>query len=194
GIRHLVVDALEHRRHLDRHRARHDHQVRVARRCPGHHAETLDVEARREGRHHLDGAAGEPERHGPYRRLARPVEEPVGDGRQRAAAGKVVNPLGDLLEQGRVLVPRLRAALVVLLPLLKIFKGFPDGDGNLGHGRLYFHSSMPSRYAYAHASPRMATKPSIAARPCPPSARIVSAHGKRKTASVSKTRKMSATR
>src|SRR6185503_14149429 len=39
--------------------------------------EPVDVVARGHGRHHLDGAAGQPERHGPQGGLARPVVELV---------------------------------------------------------------------------------------------------------------------
>src|SRR6185295_18436054 len=110
---------------------------------PGHHAEALDVEARREGRHHLDGAAREPEGDGPHRRLARPVEERVGHRGQCEAAGEVLDPLREALEQGRVLVA-FRTLLVELLPLLEILELGPDGRWDLRRRRFYFHASIPS--------------------------------------------------
>src|SRR5215475_287244 len=131
-IGHLLVDPLEHGRHLDGDGAGDDHEIGVARRG--------------EGGHHLDGAAGEAEGDGPHRGLARPVEEGVGDGGDDEAAGKVVDPLFHALEEPGVLVT-LRTLLVELLPLLEILELGPDGGGNLRSRRLYFHSKMPSRSA-----------------------------------------------
>ena len=76
GVRHLLVQQLHGRRHLLRHRAGHDHHVRLARRRPRHDAEAVEVVARHERRDHLDGAAGEAERHRPERRLARNARAP----------------------------------------------------------------------------------------------------------------------
>ena len=63
GLHHLVVDLAQHRRHLLADTTRHDHQVGLARRCPERlHAEARQVVVRGAGRHHLDRAAGQPER------------------------------------------------------------------------------------------------------------------------------------
>ena len=75
GIGHLVVEPAHAAGHLEVDRAGHDHQVGLPRRGPeGAGAEAVDVEARGAGRHHLDGAAGQAERHRPHARLARPVD------------------------------------------------------------------------------------------------------------------------
>ena len=82
GLGHLVVDAAQHRRHLPRHAPGDDHQVGLARRGAEHlGAEPRDVVARATHRHHLDGAARQPEGDGPDRRPLRPVDDPL-DGRQ----------------------------------------------------------------------------------------------------------------
>src|SRR5712691_2236269 len=193
GIGHLLVDALEHGRHFDGHRARDDHEVGMARRSERHHAEPLHVEARGEGRHHLDGAAGQPEGHGPYRGLAGPVEERVGQGGDDEAAGEVEDPLLQAFEQRRVLVA-LGALLVVLLPFLEVLELRPDRRRNLWSGRLYFHSRIPSLYAYIQPSERMPRKSAMMPTAQRPSVRSVRSQGKRNTASASKTMKISATR
>ena len=62
GLEHLVVDAPDDRRHLDRDAARQDEQVGLARRgAEGLEAEARDVHARGDDRHHLDRAAGQAE-------------------------------------------------------------------------------------------------------------------------------------
>jgi hypothetical protein len=74
---HLVVDLAQRRGHLVAERARHDHQVRLARARAKDDAEAVEVVARGAGVHHLDGAAGEAEGHRPERAGARPVEHVV---------------------------------------------------------------------------------------------------------------------
>ena len=62
-LEHLLVDAPDHRRHLDRDPARQEDRVGLARRrARGLEAEAGDVEPRADVRHPLDRAAGEPER------------------------------------------------------------------------------------------------------------------------------------
>src|SRR6266540_2467046 len=193
GIGHLIVDALEHGRHLDVDRAGDDHEVRVARRGKGHHPEALDVETRGERHHHLDGAASEAERHGPDRGLPRPVEESVGHRGHDETTREIEDAVFDGLEERRVLVA-LGPRLVELLPLLEVLELGPDGGRNLRDRSFYFHSRMPSRSAYTQPRPRMPTKSAITPTPPIPSPRSTSAQGKRKTASASKTMKIRATR
>ena len=73
-------------------------------------------------------------------------EEAVGHRGNDEAAGKAVNAFGDRLEERRVLVA-LGPLLMELLPLLKVLDVPPDGRGNCGDRRFYFHSRMRSRYA-----------------------------------------------
>ena len=72
-LEHLVVDLAQRRGHLVRDAAGDDQQVGLARRGAERlHPEARDVVARRDDRHHLDRAAGEPERVGPHRLRLRP--------------------------------------------------------------------------------------------------------------------------
>ena len=73
GVGHLVVDLAQGGRHLVGQRAGDDHHVRLARRRAEDDAQAVLVVARRGQVHHLDGAARQPEGHGPQRRLPRPV-------------------------------------------------------------------------------------------------------------------------
>ena len=73
GLGHLVVDPPQDRRHLVRHRAGDDQQVRLARReADDLRAEAGDVVVRRRDRHELDAAAGGGERERPERVAAGP--------------------------------------------------------------------------------------------------------------------------
>src|SRR5688572_4709463 len=72
---HLVVHAPYDRAHLQSNCACDNDQVTLSRaRTKDACAEAVDVETSRAGRDHLNGATGEAERHGPKRRLARPVD------------------------------------------------------------------------------------------------------------------------
>src|ERR1022692_5289813 len=72
-IGHLVPDALQDRRHLERHGAGHDHEVRLARAGAEHfRAEARDIEAGGAGGDHLDGATGQPESQRPQCGFAGP--------------------------------------------------------------------------------------------------------------------------
>ena len=85
-LEHLVVDAADDRRHLDRDAAREDQHVGLARRrAEDLGAEARAVVARRDDRHHLDRAAGEAEGGGPERVRARPVERLLERRREHAA-------------------------------------------------------------------------------------------------------------
>ena len=84
-LEHLVVDAPDDRRHLDRDAAREDQQVGLARGgAEGLGAEARDVDARGDDRDHLDRAAGEAEVAREERVRARPVERLVERRRQHA--------------------------------------------------------------------------------------------------------------
>jgi hypothetical protein len=73
-VEHLVVDAADDRRHLDRDASRQDEQVRLARRGAERlEAEPGDVQTRADHRHHLDGAARQAERRREQRVAAGPV-------------------------------------------------------------------------------------------------------------------------
>ena len=72
-LEHLVVDLAQRRRHLVRDAPGDDQQVGLARRGAERlHPEARDVVARRDDRHHLDRAAGEPEGVRPHRLRLRP--------------------------------------------------------------------------------------------------------------------------
>src|ERR1700722_1611314 len=77
-IRHLVVDAFHHRRHLQSHGAGHNHQIALPRAGTKHfRPEASNIKPRRRRSDHLDRAAGQTKRHRPHCRLARPVENVV---------------------------------------------------------------------------------------------------------------------
>ena len=146
-IGHLVVDALEHRRHLDASRCRRRSSgpsaaARPTAPCPRRSTSKRDAN----GRHHLDRAAGEAERHRPHRRLARPVEEAVGDGRdartRRESCGCPRSPARRAPSACR----RSRdGAGGSVSHSCRSLTSFQSGTRNLGNGRLYFHSRIPSR-------------------------------------------------
>ncbi len=82
-IGHLVPQPADDRGHLLGDRARHDHQVRLPRRSPEDlRAEAGHVVPRIEDRHHLDGAAGQPELHRPEGGFTGPIENLVDRRRQ----------------------------------------------------------------------------------------------------------------
>src|SRR5690606_4287804 len=61
-VGHLVVDLTQHGGHLLTDTTGYDHQVGLTGRSPEHlHAETAQVVVGGAGRHHLDGATGQPE-------------------------------------------------------------------------------------------------------------------------------------
>ena len=106
-LRHLVVDLAQRRRHLVGQRAGDDHHVGLARRGARRDAEALGVVARHRHLHHLDGAAGETERHPHQRAGARPGDQRVGRGDQKALVGELVV---DLAEERIVGADRLAGA------------------------------------------------------------------------------------
>jgi len=76
-IRHLVVDLSESGSHLVGECAGYDHDVGLARAGAEDYAQAVLVVARGGEVHHLDGAAGEAEGHGPEGALAGPVGDLV---------------------------------------------------------------------------------------------------------------------
>ncbi len=86
GVGHLVIDLPQHRRHLLGHPARHDHQVRLARRGRGPlHAEPGQVMPRPAGLEQFDRAAGQAEGGRPDRALARVAGDLLDRGQQNPA-------------------------------------------------------------------------------------------------------------
>ena len=79
-VGHLVVNLPQRRRHLVGQRAGDDHHVGLARRGAEDDAQPVLVVARRAEVHHLDGAAGQAEGHGPEGGLAGPVGDLVEGG------------------------------------------------------------------------------------------------------------------
>src|SRR5688572_18460136 len=78
GVGHLVVEPFDPACHLIVDGSGDDHQVGLARSgAEGAGAEAVEVEARRPDGHHLNGAAGQPERHGPEAVAPPPVDEEI---------------------------------------------------------------------------------------------------------------------
>src|SRR5664280_2566258 len=91
-VGHLIVEALDDRRHLLRDGAGDDHHVALARRA----AKDLGAEARHvvaavDDRHHLDRAAREAELHRPERVLAAPSDQGVDGGREDVVRERVLD-------------------------------------------------------------------------------------------------------
>src|ERR1019366_5760329 len=79
-------------------RSGHNHEVALARAGAKHlRAEARDIEPRSRSGNHLDRAACQAERHGPNRRLARPVEDVIDRGDQKILLEPVVNPSHECL-------------------------------------------------------------------------------------------------
>ena len=79
-IRHLIVDLAQGGGHLVGQGAGDDHDVGLPRRGTEDDAQAVLIVARGAEMHHLDGAAGEAEGHGPEGALARPVGDLVEGG------------------------------------------------------------------------------------------------------------------
>src|SRR6185503_12052774 len=74
GFGHLIVNATDHRTHFQSNRAGDDDQIALTRTgTKNARAESIDIKTSRARGDHLDGATRQTERHGPKRRLARPV-------------------------------------------------------------------------------------------------------------------------
>ena len=74
-------------RHFLRHGAGDDHEIRLAGRRSRDDAETVKIIFAGVGRHHLDGAAGQPKGQGPDARFAGPIDEGVRRGHEQRPAG-----------------------------------------------------------------------------------------------------------
>jgi hypothetical protein len=97
GLGHLFPQLPDHGSHFVRHASGNDHQVALPGRWPENLcAEAGNIEARRPHRHHFNRAAGQAERHGPYRTLAHPVHSRIKRGkyhtlRRGIAEGQIPN-------------------------------------------------------------------------------------------------------
>src|SRR5262249_16877099 len=182
GLQHLVVDAPDDRRHLDRHAAGHDQQVRLARRgAQGLEAEARDVHALIDDRHHLHRAAGEAE----------------GGGHEGVPAG----PVGDLVERRREdalldELVELRAFELALEHLTRVeLAGAEVALRAVAEQlTLHFHSSAPLRQTYTNATIRSAMNTIVSHSANVPKALSWIATGNRKMVSMSKRMKSIATR
>lgn len=76
-VGHLVVDLAESRGHLVRQCSSHNHHIGLSGGCSENDTKTILVVSGCGKVHHLDGAAGETESHGPQRALASPIENLV---------------------------------------------------------------------------------------------------------------------
>lgn len=112
-LRHLIVHLAQGRGHLIGQRTGHDHHIRLTRTGTEHHTETLHVVSGGGRVHHLDGAAGQTEGHGPEGALAGPVDQVVDagyrvldaivDGNSTGPGEHLVHPIeaGQLQHQGK---------------------------------------------------------------------------------------------
>lgn len=80
GLGHLIVDLSEGGSHLVGESAGNDHDIGLSRRGTENDTETILIVSRGGEMHHLDGAAGETESHGPEGRLAGPVGNSIEGG------------------------------------------------------------------------------------------------------------------
>jgi len=76
-LRHLIIDAPDDLSHLLRHGAGNKHKVRLPRRASGDDSHSVKIIVTGIHGHHLDGASGQSERHGPERRRPSPVDQLV---------------------------------------------------------------------------------------------------------------------
>src|SRR5215813_8893675 len=179
-LRHLLVEKLAADRHLVGQRAGDDHQIALARRCPGHRAEAVEVGARATGLHQLDPATGKTEQQIEHRRTPGPVDQVL----QHVRAG------GHQCRRG-ARVMRIPLEIAVRHAWL-LLPSYPDASTlTLASSICFTHSR--SRRAQIQISPvkRMATKARISARaiaPIPPKthSRKTSATGMVKAISTSK--------
>jgi hypothetical protein len=94
GLGHLLVETLDPRGHLDRHRAGDDHQVRLPGRGPKDAGpKAVEVRTGRDRHHHLDGTAGQTKGHRPQGRKPRPVEYGVDRRQQDKALSRLFETL-----------------------------------------------------------------------------------------------------
>src|SRR3954469_20616172 len=155
-LEHLVVDAADHRGHLDADPARQDDRVRLARRGPGRlEAEARDVHARADVAHPLDRAAGKPERQREHRVAARPRDGLVERRREDALADVLLERLA--FEVAAQHVPRAH------LPDAELVRGLVPTH--------YLHSRAPLRQTYTRATSSSTMKTTVSTRAKVPNAR-----------------------
>jgi hypothetical protein len=87
-----------HGGHLKRDGAGDDHHIALAgRRAEDFGAEARDIEARPPGSHHSNRAAGKAKRHRPDCGFARPIEDVVDGGDERALFKSALKQVGHLI-------------------------------------------------------------------------------------------------
>src|SRR3954454_5692148 len=180
GLEHLVVDAPDDGRHLDRDAPGEDEQVGLARRgAEGLEAEAGDVDARGDEAHHLDRAAGQAEGRGEQRVAARPVERPVERRGEHA-----------LLDVG----VEVGALEVALERVAGAHAAGPEVGGVAAGGLAdYLQFSAPRRHTYTNATTSSPMKTIVSVMAKVPNARSSTAIGYRKTTSMSNRMKSIAT-
>src|SRR4029077_11964039 len=140
-LQHLVVDAADYGRHLDRDADREDQQIRLARRGPERLSPKAgDVVARGDQGDLLDGAAGEAEGKREDRVGSPPVEG--------ALERRCEQPLLDVL---------LEVAILQVTPQQVACPQLPGPEAL----RLHFQSSAPRRQTKTRATSNSATKTRI---------------------------------
>src|SRR2546423_6289853 len=175
-LEHLVVDAADDRRHLDRDAARQDDHVRLARGGPEH----LGPEARRvhprraDDRDHLDRAAGQPERERPRRVSPRPVLRLFERGQADALLEVGLEVVGLELAAEHLPGPE--------LPDPEVARIAVTADAVARH----LHSSAPLLHTNAKATNRSTMKTIVSTSAKVPNALRPTATGYRKTTSISK--------
>src|SRR6185312_11070074 len=175
-LEHLVIDPADDRRHLHRDPPREDEQVGLARRGPeGLPAEPGHVDAGADDRHHLDGAAGQPEGQRPDRVALGPRHGLVdGGGEDR---------LLDVALQRLAL--QIAAQHVARLQLAGTEVQRRPGVGSAERLAFYFHSRAPRRQTYTNATISSTTKTTVSHSAKVPNARSWTAIGYRKMTSMS---------
>ena len=148
-VGHLVIESLEHRRHLGRNGAAHQYHVSLARTVASHFkSEAGNVVACSAYGHKLNAAAAGGKRQRPQRVAAPPVDEVVQLGHNHV---------------GAVLIELLHQFLVSLV-VLKLLVGEGLNLGSL----FYFHANAPFLQAYARPRTKMTRKNNTASRQAPP--------------------------
>src|SRR6185437_8505527 len=175
-LEHLVIEALDHRCHLQEHRARDDDEIRLPR-CRAQHlgAEAGDVELTGEGGRHLDVAAGEPEIERPEGVLLSPGDDVLKPREYQMALHRLLERAARAPARGWDRGPVRRGIQAAVL----------SGCGFLRWGRVA-QSSAPIRQRYASAATRTPMKTRISMYPGQPTSLKAMAHANTYTASRSK--------
>ena len=145
GVGHLVVDALDRRRHFPGNGAGHNHQVGLAGgSAKGFHPETGNVEAAHRRRHHLKGAAGQAKGNRPQGRLAAPVDQRVHRSNQQVLFQVLRDGKGRGFQGGRGYRPQVvdrPPLLPVKVPSAVLQR--PPGLGQFHHFNLSSNWPIP---------------------------------------------------